>query len=110
MNGLRHSARAYASAFVALLAMLMVSTMALAAEAAPAPMTAMMTMGGTGQPMPCEDTGKAVCAPHCAVLCQVLIVESVTLTLPVFRSQQTYRYSETQLTPIRPEAEDPPPR
>lgn len=110
MNGLRHSARACASAFVALLAMLMVSTVALAAEAAPASMSAMKTMSETGQPMPCEDTGKAVCAPHCAVLCQALIVEPMTLAPPVVRSPQAYRYSETPLTPIQPEAEDPPPR
>lgn len=96
---------------MALLAMLMVSTVALAAEAASAPITmTTMMMAGTDQPMPCEDTGKAVCAPHCAVLCQALIVEPLTLTLPVVRSPQTYRYSETQLTPIKPEAEDPPPR
>ena len=110
MNGLRHSARACASAFVALLAMLMVSTVAVAAEAAPDSMTMAMAMSGTDQTMPCQDTGKAVCAPHCAVLCQALIVEPMTLVPPVVRSPQTYRYSETPLTPIQPEAEDPPPR
>ena len=110
MNGLRHSTRAFASAFVALLAMLMVSTVVLAAEATPGSMTATMTMSGTDEPIPCEDTGKPVCAPHCAVLCQAMIVEPMALSLPVVGVPQTYRYSETPLTPIQPEAEDPPPR
>ena len=109
MRGLRQNLRAFVIAALAVVATLFLTTTAVAHDFRPAEQMAMIEAGIPDQP-PCNDVGKDDCTPHCAVLCQALLVEPVTVAAAVRPAKARYSRSQIGLEPVILDAEDPPPR
>ena len=109
MRGLRQSPQAFVIAALAVVATLFLTTAAMAHDVRPPEQMAMTGTGMPGQP-PCDDVGKVDCLPHCAVLCQALLVEPVTVAAAVSPAKARYAWSQVGLEPVDLDTEDPPPR
>lgn len=109
MRGLRQNLQAFVIAALAVAAALFLTTAAIAHDFHPAEHVA-MTGDGTPDPPPCDDEGKVDCMRDCAVLCQALLVEPVTVAAAVRPAKARYSRSRIGLEPVILDAEDPPPR
>lgn len=106
---LRHNVLPVIAALLAALAVLFVSTVAMACEAPLAPGAAVMSMDADDGP--CEHrTTRVLCQKACLVFCQSLLSQADGLA--VARAYAAVRYPSTAdtRTDFMREAEDPPPR
>lgn len=117
MKGLRQSIRAFVIAMAAALAVLFVTTAALAHGVVPdAPM--MMSGDGMSAAAPCDDMeggaggdrGATICMQRCAVLCQALLVEPIAVSMVAAPMGTRRPGASFAVKPAIPDAEDPPPR
>lgn len=105
MNRFRRRAFAAISATIALVAMLVVATSAMASG----PLTSQPIVMDTSADRPCEPEG-AVCSVDCAIFCQVLVVQAPVVDQPPRHTGTAYRIGETVLGSLSVETADPPPR